>query len=144
MAIDTRPVGAATLQIMRKLREDIHLAASVVGLLIALTALLAWVASWPSTVVPTVLLVAAIVADVLGRAIETAVSLQTVPAWFRVPAVVSRAVVGTFVVAGMLAYPTLAKVIGGVVLFVVFTVSVALLVPVLRERYRRPAGETRG
>ena len=127
-----------------KRREDIHLAASVVTLVLGIVALATWIASWPSTVVPTIFFVigliglAVILLAVALVGLESAAvtaGTHAVPAWF-VLSMVLVEVPGEWIAMRPLQHPGLVRVVGGVVLGLALATSAAVAAVSLRERYR--------
>lgn len=121
---------------MRQSHKDIQLAANLAAITLALFALASWAQTWPSTLIPKVLLVVGVGTVLLGYALETAATLAAVPGWRQGPVLASRLLIGAILVIAMLALPLLTIAIGTFVLVSLLIYGFVKLVPRARARYR--------
>ncbi|HEX4804745.1 MAG TPA: hypothetical protein VFU94_02495 [Conexibacter sp.] len=126
------------------MREDIHLAASVVTLVLGIVALITWIASWPSAVIPTLLFVVGlfgltifVYASVLLTLESSGATSGAVPppVWFELGAVIVGVTLG-WIAMRPLHHPTMVRVVGGIVLGLALVTSSVVALTALRARYR--------
>jgi hypothetical protein len=120
---------------VRRLRDDLSLLGSVATLCMAAAAIVAWVLSWPSAVVPTALFVLGIVVQIVAYAADVLARIRSVPVWLRVPIGVSHATLCSAVSITLLAHPLLARIVGAISLVTLVVTAVTLLAPRLAARY---------
>jgi hypothetical protein len=124
---------------VERLREDIEFAAALATLALAVIALVGWVVTWPGSVVPTALSVCGLAAVVAVFVVGAIARASAAPRGLRVVAVAVRVVFALVVVAGVLAQPALARVVGGLTLAALLTISIVFLAHAARRRYGAPA-----
>jgi hypothetical protein len=121
---------------MRQGHKDIQLAANIAAIALTLYTLTAWALSWPSTAIPTGLLVVGLATVLLGLSVEATTGLANVPGWARVPVLASRILIASILVIAMLALPWLTMAIGAVVLIILLVYGLVKLIPHANARYR--------
>ena len=127
-----------------KLRGDINLAGSVTTLVLGTVALVTWIVSWPSAIVPAIFFVIGLIgltviffASALLTMESAAMSSNAppVPLWF-VLVVVIIGVTSGWIAMRPLHHPTMVRVVGGIVLGFALVTSSAVALTALRARYR--------
>jgi hypothetical protein len=120
---------------MKVFRKDMSLLADIFTIALFLIALIAWIATWPSTLVPRALSFVGFGVWLALRVADAALTVHLSPREWRILALLTRVVTVVLLVALLWPVVWFWRVLGGVVLLCVFSWLVVRLALWARHRY---------